>query len=147
MGFVFDSFWHWLVAGVLLMAAEIVVSGVYLLWLGLGALTVGLFVAAWPTAPAGLQWLVLAGAMLGWVVVGVRWQVRSRVRGPDVLNTGLAAHIGAHAVVSEIFVGGRGRIRLNDSYYSASAAQDLQVGQSVVVRSVQGTDLFVERQG
>ena len=145
MAFIFDSFWYWLVAGVVLVGAEIVVSGVYLLWLGLGALTVGLFTAVWPDAPSWLQWLVLAVAMLGWVVAGVRWQRRSRASQPDVLNTGLGASVGARAVVSEAFVNGRGRIRLNDSTYSAAADQDLELGATVVVSSVQGAELRVQR--
>ena len=37
MSFIFDSFWCWLVSGLVLIAAEVVISGVYLLWLGLGA--------------------------------------------------------------------------------------------------------------
>ena len=36
MSFIFDSFWCWLVSGLVLIAAEVVISGVYLLWLGLG---------------------------------------------------------------------------------------------------------------
>lgn len=72
MSFIFDSFWYWLVSGLVLIAAEVVISGVYLLWLGLGALTVGLFAAAWPDAPNWLQWLILAVAMLGgWLSVCV----------------------------------------------------------------------------
>lgn len=144
MAFIFDSFWYWLVAGVVLIATEVVVSGVYLLWLGLGALTVGLFTAAWPDAPSWLQWLILAIAMLGWVVVGVRWQRRSRASQPDVLNTGLSSYVGARALVSDNFVNGRGRIRLNDSYYSATATQDLEQGAAVVVLAVDGAEMRVQ---
>lgn len=144
LAFIFDSFWYWLVAGVVLVAAEVALSGVYLLWLGLGALTVGLFTAAWPDAPTWLQWLILAVAMLGWVVVGVRWQRRSRASQPDILNTGLSAYVGARAQVSERFVNGRGRIRLNDSYYSATAAQDLEQGAAVVILAVEGGEMRVQ---
>ncbi|GHC58968.1 membrane protein [Alcaligenes pakistanensis] len=144
LAFIFDSFWYWLVAGVVLIATEVVVSGVYLLWLGLGALTVGLFTAAWPDAPSWLQWLILAIAMLGWVVVGVRWQRRSRASQPDVLNTGLSGYVGARALVSDNFVNGRGRIRLNDSYYSATATQDLEQGVAVVVLAVDGAEMRVQ---
>ena len=144
LAFIFDSFWYWLVAGVLLIAAEVLVSGVYLLWFGLGALTVGLFAAIWPDAPSWLQWLILAFAMLGWVIVGVRWQRRSRANQPDVLNTGLSSYVGARALVSETFINGRGRIRLNDSYYSATAAQDLEQGAAVVVLAVEGAHMHVQ---
>lgn len=144
LAFIFDSFWYWLVAGVVLVAAEVVLSGVYLLWLGLGALTVGLFTAAWPDAPTWLQWLILAVAMLGWVVVGVRWQRRSRASQPDILNTGLSAYVGARAQVSERFMNGRGRIRLNDSYYSATATQDLEQGTAVVILAVEGAEMRVQ---
>ncbi len=144
MAFIFDSFWYWLVAGVLLIAAEVLVSGVYLLWFGLGALTVGLFTAIWPDAPSWLQWLILAIAMLGWVIVGVRWQRRSRANQPDILNTGLSAYVGARAQVSETFINGRGRIRLNDSYYSATATQDLEQGTSVIVLTVEGAHMRVQ---
>ncbi|AYN20800.1 NfeD family protein [Alcaligenes aquatilis] len=144
MSFIFDSFWYWLVSGVVLIAAEVVISGVYLLWLGLGALTVGLFAAVWPDAPNWLQWLILAVAMLGWVVVGVRWQRRSRANQPDIVNTGLSAYVGAHAQVSERFVNGRGRIRLNDSYYSATATQNLEQGAAVVVLAVDGAEMRVQ---
>jgi membrane protein implicated in regulation of membrane protease activity len=144
VAFIFDSFWIWLVSGLVLIAAEVVISGVYLLWLGLGALTVGLFSAAWPHAPVWLQWVILALAMIGWVVVGVRWQRRSRANQPDMLNTGLSAYVGARAQVSEGFVNGRGRIRLNDSYYSATASQSLEQGVVVVVLAVEGAEMRVQ---
>ncbi len=124
LAFIFDSFWYWLVAGVVLIATEVVVSGVY--------------------APSWLQWLILAVAMLGWVVVGVRWQRRSRASQPDVLNTGLSGYVGARALVSDNFVNGRGRIRLNDSYYSATATQDLEQGVAVVVLAVDGAEMRVQ---
>ncbi|XOT97835.1 NfeD family protein, partial [Alcaligenes pakistanensis] len=74
----------------------------------------------------------------------VRWQRRSRASQPDILNTGLSAYVGARALVSESFVNGRGRIRLNDSYYSATATQDLEQGVAVVVLAVDGAEMRVQ---
>src|SRR5690606_17342313 len=95
-------------------------------------------------APNWLQWLILAVATLGWVVVGVRWQRRSRANQPDILNTGLSAYVCARAQVSNSIVTGRGRLRLNDSYYSAPATQNLEQGAAVVVLAVEGAEMRVQ---
>ena len=52
--------WHWLALGLLLIGAEFLVSGYVLLWFGVGALLVGLLLAAAPDL--SLSWQIITFA-------------------------------------------------------------------------------------
>ena len=55
-------FWHWLIIGALLIGAELLTPGVFLLWLGISALLTGGVMAIWPD----LDWryaLILFGGL------------------------------------------------------------------------------------
>jgi hypothetical protein len=144
LALIFESHWYWLIGGLVLVLAEMFVSGVYLLWVGIGALVVGLFTAIWPQAAPWLQLAVLCVSMILSVVAGIYVQARWRTpaHGHE-LNTGLNALIGAHAQAADAFLNGYGRIRLNDSYYSAVAAEPVARHASVVVTGVQNGLLVV----
>ncbi len=42
------TFWHWLVLGVVMVVLEIIMPGIWFLWLGLGALITGTLVFVLP---------------------------------------------------------------------------------------------------
>lgn len=142
----FNSHWYWLVAGVLLITAEAVVPGVLLLWIGFGAIAVGVFIAAWPDAPLSIQMIVLSFFMLVSVVVGLRLQSRAKfTAGTSTLNAGLSQYKGRRAVADTDFVGGRGRVDTGDTSHSAISSASIKKDDPVIVVNVREGALYVER--
>ena len=66
----FVSPWYWLVGGLVVAGLEIVVAGVFLLWIGLGAMMVGILLLLLPGMPFALQLLLFAVTMLSSVALG-----------------------------------------------------------------------------
>lgn len=144
---IFDSAWYWLIAGLLLVGLEIAAPGIYLLWVGLGAILVGLFVAAVPDAPLPVQLIVLSAAMLGTILLGVRLQTRKRRGQAPGLNQGMAASIGKTATAAATFHAGAGRIAIDDTTYPARSSHPLREGDAVVIRGVDGAVFLVDKIG
>lgn len=141
----FASPWSWFIIGCLLMALEALIPGVFILWIGVAAIVVGLFVSAWPEAPLGLQFLVLAVAIGLSVWVGLRLH-RKRKLSPEQssLNSGLHSYIGRQAVAITAFAQGQGRVRLDDSFYTALCSAPIAEGDPVRVVGIEGSMLLVE---
>lgn len=143
----FSSYWYWFIAAVILLILEILMPGVFLLWLGLGAAIVGLFLLVVPGAGLAWQLLVLAVSICIAVAAGLKWQKKLLNHQPHVLNQGMEGFIGRSALVSQAFQHGRGRIRLEDSTYTASCeVTDLAEGQPVEIVAVDGNKLVVKPQ-
>src|SRR3546814_20895097 len=68
--------WFWWALALMLLAAEALVPGVFLLWLGLAAGGTGAVKLLMPSMAPATQWIVFA--LLSLVSVGVAWQIRRR---------------------------------------------------------------------
>jgi inner membrane protein len=139
--------WSWMVLGVILLALEIVVPGVFLLWIGVAAILTGalsLQLWGWESWIWQVQVLVFLALSLAAVFVGRRIM---RSRGDDsdqpLLNRRAEQLVGRTATLSEAIVEGRGRVRLGDTIWRISGP-DLPVGARVRVTSVADGTLIVE---
>lgn len=135
--------WHWLVFGVVLIVAEIIAPGTFLLWPGIAAVLIGLLIAlvpaiAWTTCVAA--WAVLS-------VVLVAGFVFYRKGHPDkvvsLLNRRGEQYVGERYVLEKPIMNGKGEVRVGDSVWKALSTDDLAAGASVVVTAVEGTSLRV----
>lgn len=141
----FASHWYWLIAGISLLILEIIVPGIFLLWLGLAAMLVGLFLLAVPEAGLAWQLAVLALSICIAVAAGLKWQKKLLRHQPHSLNQGLDGFIGRSVRVSQTFQHGQGRVHLEGSTYAAtSSTPDLTEGQAVVVTAVSAGMLVVD---
>jgi hypothetical protein len=130
--------WLWVLAGLVLMGLELVVSGIFLLWIGLAALVTGLAVALAPM-PWPLQLLLASGLAVAFVLVASR-----RAKGPaSTLNRGAQALIGRECPLDAPITGGEGRVRFDDTIWRV-AGSDAPAGTRVRVVGVEGTVLRVE---
>lgn len=148
LNILFDSPWYWLIAGALLVMAEMALPGVLLLWVGLGAIAVGAFMVVWPDAPHTVQLLLLAACMLVAVYSGIKWQSKARAKGrdrPGGLNAGMANYIGRQAVAMGNFHEGAGRIRVDDTFYSATSKHSVSQGETVIIREIRNGVFFVDK--
>lgn len=141
----FDSPWIWIIAGAVIAGLEIVVPGVFLLWIGLGAFAVGLILTLAPDLPLAWQMLIFAVAMLSSIGLGFAIQRRSKAEGAPMLNQDLQAMIGRRYVALADFEAGRGRIRVADTSFAVVSDDPIKQGELVEVTAIDGARPRVSR--
>ena len=96
-----NGHWSWIVAGMILLALELVVPGGFLLWMGISGIVTGLLVLlqpmGWP-----LQWLIFGALSLLSITLWVRWsRQRPSVSDRPLLNRRADHFIGHEAVLEQ----------------------------------------------
>ena len=139
--------WSWWLLGLLLLAAELLLPGVFLVWIGIGAIATGvLSLLLWESALWGwqIQLLVFAALAVVSTLLGRRFLSKSdQVTDEPLLNQRGASLVGRTATLQEPIAEGRGRIRLDDTHWPV-LGPDLPVGTKVRIVSCNGRDLTVE---
>ena len=137
--------WVWLIAAALLAIAEILVPGVFLIFLAAAAALTA--VGAAVGLPLPFQLVLFPLFSLGAVWFGKRWYNRNPVPSSDpLLNDRIARHVGQTVVVVDAIENGSGRVKLGDSVWAARGP-DAEVGARVRIVGAQGTCLEVELAG
>ncbi|EEW10465.1 NfeD family protein [Vibrio mimicus] len=138
------NFWHWLAFGLILLAAELLGTAGYFLWLGLSALLVGLLLAVMPMGWQ-LQWLAFASFSL--VTTWLWWRRQfNQDKKQDAerdLNQKDKQLIGRVIQITEDTPAGEFQISLGDTRWTARCEQDLEQGSRVSVIAVDGIILIV----
>lgn len=139
--------WAWMVLGFVLLAAEIVVPGIFLLWIGLAAIATGLLSLLLWSAPFWVwqvQWLVFLALALVSAYAGKRiMTARADESDQPLLNRREAQLVGRTATLSEPIREGYGRIRIDDTMWRVHGP-DAPVGARVRVVAVDNSILVVE---
>ena len=136
---------QWLLVGVVLMLAEALVPGVFLVWFGLGALATAGLVALAPGLDWHWQWAAFALAstlcLLGWR----GWRLRHpQAQDHPTLNRRGAQYLGRRFTLHAPIVDGVGRMQVDDTVWKV-AGEDAPAGTRVEVTGVDGAQLQVRR--
>lgn len=140
-----QTFWYWLIAGVLLCAAEAVAPGMFLLWLGVAALATGVLLMVFDLS---LAWSLLAfGALaIGAVALGRRlYGSREKESDQPFLNRRAEAMIGRSYLLAQPIRGGVGRIVVHDTQWRVRGP-DLPSGTKVRVTAVEDASILIVEQ-
>ncbi|SHH03181.1 NfeD family protein [Streptoalloteichus hindustanus] len=133
----------WLIAGVLLVAVEVLSGDLVLLMLGVGSLAAAGSSAL--GAPLLVDVAVFAVASLGLVTVA-RPALRRRLQPPELTRTNVEALVGGTAtVVSTVDTQG-GRVKIGGDVWSARAydpTEVLEPGRAVTVMEISGATAVV----
>ncbi|PWG01160.1 NfeD family protein [Sphingosinicella humi] len=141
-----DPHWIWLIAAAVLGIAELLMPGVFLIWLAAAAAVTG-FAALLLGMPLAFQFALFALLAIAAVYVGRRWYASNPVESSDpLLNDRAARLIGETVTVVTAIEGGHGRVRVGDGVWSARGP-DAEVGTRVRVVGAEGTCLKVETLG
>ena len=138
-----DAHWGWVAVGLILCGLEMLVPGVFLLWLGLAALATGIITLA--TGIGVVPQLLLFGVLaIVATYVGKRQYSDKGIASDDpLLNDRLARLVGETVIVDSALVGGRGRVRVGDSVWPAEGP-DMPAGASAVVTASRAGALIIE---
>ena len=135
--------WIWLLAATALGIAELLVPGVFLIWLAAAAAVTG-FVTLIFGIPLAFQFAVFALLSLGMVWYGRRWYHNNPVESSDpLLNDRAARLVGETLVLVAPIENGRGRVRVGDSVWTCKG-EDAEQGTRVRVIGAEGSCLKVE---
>lgn len=137
-----DPRWGWWIAAVLLAAAEIVVPGVFLIWLALAAIVTG-FVVLLFAPPLPVDLAVFAVAAVASIYIGGNLYRRAARTADPLLNNRAARIIGMRVTICEAITAGEGRATNGDSFWSAQGP-DMPVGAIARVTALDGNVLVVE---
>jgi inner membrane protein len=135
--------WAWLILGALMVTAEMLAPGFFLMWIGGAALLVGLATAVLPIG-AELQLILFAVIAPAAVYAARRWFVTNAIQSadPDLNNRG-ARLTGEVVTVVEALDGGRGRVKVGDSVWTAKGA-NAPIGAKLRVTGCDGSVLLVD---
>ena len=126
--------WLWMIGGVVLLAAEILVPGVFLVWIGIAAIVTGLFALLF-----GIGIYAVLAVMAGRRFYGVKGIESADPR----LNDRAAQLVGRRVLVIQRVDEDSGRVRVGDSEWSARGGP-ADAGERVRITGVEGNCLMVE---
>jgi inner membrane protein len=134
--------WNWLIFGFILMALELAAPGVFMFWLGLAALLVGLlsfvFTPSWQT-----QLLMFAVFSVAAVPLWRRFALKSTAsKSNPFLNRRTDALVGREFTLEKPIVDGSGTVRIDDTIWRV-AGPDAPAGSRVRVVRADGASLTV----
>ena len=135
--------WIWAIAGVLLLIAEIIAPGFFLIFVGIAAILTGLFTLLFGLGLAPQLILFAVYAVLA-VMIGKRWYGE-----PDsaderhAINEPAKRLVGRTVTVTADVDDHVGRVRVGDGEWNARGGP-AAVGERVTVTGVEGNCLIVE---
>jgi membrane protein implicated in regulation of membrane protease activity len=139
--------WNWMVLGFVLLAAEILLPGVFLLWIGIAAILTGaLSLQLWDWSFWTWQVQVLVFLALSLVSAFAGKRIMSATDTPSdepLLNRRGEQMIGRTAILAEPISEGVGRVHLGDTVWRVTGP-DLPAGAKVKIVAARGSDLIVD---
>jgi hypothetical protein len=143
------AYWHWLVLGLLLITAEIFVSGFVLFWFGLAALLIGVLTLA-VDMPITLQLILWAFSSIAFLVIWVK-SIKPRWKDRSLSGMGAEALTGQVGLAIESNHGrSRGRLKfpapiLGEEEWLFICTDEVAIGDRVRVTYISGNTLIVAR--
>ncbi len=133
----------WMLFAVVLAIGEIILPGIFLIWIAIAAAITGGIAFLAPALPLPVETLIFALLCLAATWGGRRWYRDNPVESSDpLLNDRAARLVGRQVTVVDPIVDGEGRVRLDDGTWNA-VGPEASVGARMVVIAAQGTTLTV----
>lgn len=140
----FDPAWFWLIGGVVLLIAELIAPGFFLMFVGAAAIITGVLAIALPINLA-IQLGAFAVLAIAIARIGGRKAYATRYdhTSDPSLNNPVHRLLGRVVIVVEPVDGNGGRVRVGDSVWPARGGP-ASVGERVRIVDVEGNCLKVE---
>ena len=143
MGIDLHAGWIWAIIGLLLLIAEIVAPGFFLVFLGVAAIATGLFTLLFDLGLGPQLALFVVYTALA-VMIGKRWYGEPDTHDQNIkLNDPARRLVGKTVTVVEPVDDHGGRVRVGDGEWSARGGP-AAAGERVTVTGVDGNCLTVE---
>lgn len=144
LGLDFSTGALWLAAALVLVIAELLAPGFFLIFLGIAAAAAGVVALAAPGLPVVVQALIFAALTAAIYAVGRHWYRGIDKSSADpLLNDRAARMVGRRVEVCDAIVDGNGRVKVGDGAWNA-VGPDMPAGTSVRIVGASGSVLRVE---
>lgn len=139
-----NNYGWWLLA-LVLVAAEMIAPGYFLLWIGIAAGVMGLVTLVVPGLPALAQAITFALLSIGACLVYWKFirPLAEQRNDQPLLNQRGQRMVGRRVIVVEAIVNGRGKVGVGDGQWLAEGP-DLPAGSEVEIVALQGTTFSVK---
>jgi membrane protein implicated in regulation of membrane protease activity len=138
-----DPHWSWLALGLVLAIGEMIIPGVFLIWLAVAAILTGLLAWAVPIA-VPLQIVIFAVLSIVLVFTGKRYLGRNPITPLDPAMNDRGARLQGEVVtITHAIDGGSGRARHGDTEWLVKGP-DAEPGTRMRVSGHDGAVLLVE---
>jgi len=138
---------HWMVAGFIFLILEMFGAAGFLLWTSIAAFCVALLTWIGPTLSWQIQLAIFAFAT---IASSVTWwfYLKKHPQKSDkpTLNARAEQYIGRTFILAEPIADGKGKLRVDDTFWQITAEQDCPAGTRVKVIAVESMVLTVEKQ-
>lgn len=135
--------WLWMIGGILLLIAEVIAPGFFLVFIGVAALAAGAFTLLFDM-PLAFQLILFTIYALVAVMIGRKVYANQAADSSDpLLNDRVARMVGKSVTVIEAVDEHSGRVRVGDSEWSARGGPG-RPGERVRITGVDGNCLLVE---
>lgn len=116
------EFWHWWIAGVLLLGLELLVPGTFFLWMGAAAGIVGAVLLFLPNLAWQVQLLTFAVLSVCTIFGWRKWQ-KEHPTATDhpLLNRRAEQNVGRVITLDQALVNGRGRMMIDGTLWEVVA--------------------------
>lgn len=139
-----EDHWVWLILGAVLGIAEMLIPGVFLIWIGAAAVLTGVLALLLPIGEIP-QFLIFAVASIAAIYAGRRYLATNPIVSDDpLLNVKGARLIGTIVTAVEPVDALQGRVKVGDGVWSAKGTE-ASVGDRLRVTGTDGAVLLVER--
>lgn len=132
--------WYWVLGAALLALAELVMPGVFLVWIAAAALLTSLF--AFAGVSFTIQLVIFGVASVATVFIARNSQRRTQPSDDPLLNDRAARLLGQSVLVCESIDQGQGRVKVGDGEWPARGP-DVPAGTLVRVTGIEGGHLLV----
>ena len=129
-----SSQWCWLIAGTLFISLEILLPEVYLLWLGLAALSVA-SITFFISIDLPQQVIVFTLSSLVLIILSRRLlkrEKKSDYKNSDHLNERMQSYIGREVTLTSPIINGKGRIKIDDTLWIVTGPE-LAAGELCII--------------
>jgi len=142
--FVFDAS-GWMIIAIVLIGLEFLAPGIYFMWVGFAALVVSGITFIFPDLGWQAQILAFSGLAVLSVLLGKKYLMEKEVQSDDeTLNRRGSQYVGKNCEVVVAFKNGKGKVKVEDTLWSATGPKDYAVGKNVKIVGMDGTRLKVE---
>ncbi len=141
------EFWHWFAFAGVMLLFEMLVPGIFFMFVAAGAAAVGIALLIAPSMAFTWQALIFVSVAVVAAYVGRKYLVRFQrdrdTTESDTLNRRGSEFVGQVVTLVEPIVAGRGRARVGDSTWTVTGP-DAPAGTMVEVIASSGTELRVK---
>lgn len=135
----------WMIIAVVLIGLEFLAPGINFMWVGFAALVVSGFTYLFPEISWVIQALMFSGLAVVSVLVGKKYLMEKEMKSDDnTLNRRGSQYVGRMCEVAVAFTNGKGKVKIEDTLWSAIGPKDFKEGARVKVVAMEGTRVKVE---